>query len=141
MKKIFMCTGILLFIVLGACTWVNGGDSNELVMDNGLIIKDVKIGEGEPVKSGDTIKADYKGMLEDGTQFDSSYDRGEAAVFPIGIGYLIQGWEQGIPGMKPGGIRKLTIPASLAYGDAGAPDAGIPGGATLIFEIELIEIL
>ncbi|MBU0981183.1 FKBP-type peptidyl-prolyl cis-trans isomerase [Patescibacteria group bacterium] len=110
-------------------------------MDNGLIIEDIKVGTGEVAKSGDTIKADYKGYLEDGTVFDSSYDRGEAAIFPIGIDFLIQGWEEGIPGMQEGGIRKLTIPGDLGYGEAGNPQAGIPGNAILIFEIELLEIL
>lgn len=126
--------GLVSALIFSAC-------NTNVTMTDELVIEDISIGEGEEVVSGDTIKAHYKGELTDGTVFDSSYDRGEPAVFPIGIGSLIQGWEQGIPGMKEGGKRKLIIPADLGYGDAGAPGASIPGGATLIFEIELIEIL
>ena len=95
-------------------------------------------GEGSEVKEGDTVVMNYKGTLEDGTQFDSSYDRGEPFETQIGVGQVIKGWDMGIPGMKVGGKRKLTIPADLAYGDRAV--GNIPANSTLIFEVELLEI-
>ncbi len=103
-----------------------------------LQIKDVKVGTGEVVKDGDHVVVHYTGWLEDGTKFDSSKDRGEPFETAIGVGYVIKGWDMGIPGMKVGGKRKLTIPHHLGYGKYGAGE--IPGFATLIFEIELIKI-
>lgn len=103
-----------------------------------LGIEDLTVGTGEEAKEGDTVEVHYVGTLEDGTQFDSSRDRDETFSFTIGEGYVIQGWEQGIPGMKVGGLRKLTIPSDLGYGDYGT--GPIPGGATLIFEVELVSI-
>jgi len=96
-------------------------------------------GEGEGVVSGNLVTVDYKGRLEDGTVFDSTYERGEPATFPIGQGQVIPGWEQGLIGMKVGEKRQLTIPPALAYGEQGA-EGVIPPNATLIFEIELLEI-
>lgn len=104
-----------------------------------LEIKDEKEGEGEPVKVGDTISVHYVGKLEDGTQFDSSRDRGKMLEFDLGRGQMIKGWARGIPGMKLGGIRTLIIPSDLAYGDRGVPGV-IPPNATLIFEVELLKI-
>jgi FKBP-type peptidyl-prolyl cis-trans isomerase len=102
-------------------------------------IEDTQEGTGQEVKSGDTVVIHYRGTLEDGTVFDSSYDRGEPFTTQIGVGQVIQGWDQGVPGMKVGGKRKLTIPPSLGYGEAGAPPT-IPPNATLIFEVELVGI-
>lgn len=101
-------------------------------------IEEIQTGNGSEVKTGDTVVMHYKGTLEDGTTFDSSYDRGEPFETPIGVGAVIKGWDMGVPGMKVGGKRKLTIPASLAYGDQGV--GSIPPNATLIFEVELLEI-
>lgn len=103
-----------------------------------LKIEDIKEGEGAEVKEGDTVVIHYKGYLEDGTQFDSSYDRKEPFETPIGVGYVIKGWDMGVPGMKVGGKRKLTIPYELGYGKYGT--GSIPGFATLIFELELLKI-
>lgn len=104
-----------------------------------LIIKDIKVGKGVGVKIGDHVVIHYKGTLEDGKQFDSSYDRDMPFETPIGVGYVIKGWDQGVLGMKAGGKRKLTIPHELGYGKYGVePD--IPGFATLIFEVELLKI-
>lgn len=110
--------------------------------ENNLVIKTLKIetlveGSGAEAKAGDNIRVDYVGTLEDGTKFDSSYDRGMPLVFTLGSGRVIQGWEQGILGMKVGEKRKLTIPSGLAYGAAGIPGV-IPPNATLIFEVELL---
>lgn len=104
-----------------------------------LKIEDIKIGTGREVKSGDTVVMQYTGTLTDGKKFDSSYDRGTPFETKIGVGQVIKGWDQGIPGMKVGGKRKLTIPPSLAYGEQGAGTA-IPPNATLIFDVELLEI-
>lgn len=104
-----------------------------------LKIEDIKVGNGPEAKDGDTVTVHYTGWLEDGTKFDSSVDRGQPFETKIGIGYVIKGWDQGIPGMKVGGKRKLTIPYQLGYGKYGVePD--IPGFATLIFEVELIKV-
>ncbi len=104
-----------------------------------LKIEDIVVGEGSEVKDGDTVVMHYKGTLENGKKFDSSYDRKEPFETKIGIGYVIKGWDLGVPGMKVGGKRKLTIPYQLGYGKYGVePD--IPGFSTLIFEVELLQI-
>lgn len=105
--------------------------------DAELLIEEIEVGKGEAVEEGDTITVHYKGTLEDGTQFDSSYDRDEPFEVKIGAGYVIRGWDLGIPGMKVGGKRKLTIPYQMGYGKYGTD--GIPGFATLIFEVELVK--
>ena len=104
-----------------------------------LIIEYQMIGEGPDVKSGDTVSVHYKGTLVDGTQFDSSYDRGAPFETQIGVGAVIAGWDQGIVGMKKGGKRVLKIPSQLGYGERGA-GADIPPNSDLIFEVELLEI-
>lgn len=104
-----------------------------------LKIEDLKVGKGVEVKDGDTVVMHYTGWLEDGTKFDSSHDRNQPFETQIGVGYVIKGWDLGVPGMKVGGKRKLTIPHELGYGKYGAGDA-IPGFATLVFEVELLNI-
>lgn len=103
-----------------------------------LKIEDITIGDGKEVKSGDTVVIHYSGTLADGTKFDSSYDRGEPYETPIGTGAVIQGWDQGVVGMKVGGKRKLTIPPHLGYGDQAM--GTIPPNSTLIFDVELIDV-
>ncbi|XP_015272309.1 PREDICTED: peptidyl-prolyl cis-trans isomerase FKBP2 isoform X1 [Gekko japonicus] len=94
-----------------------------------------------PIKSrkGDVLHMHYTGKLEDGTEFDSSLTRDQPFVFTLGTGQVIKGWDQGLLGMCEGEKRKLVIPSELGYGDRGAPPK-IPGGATLIFEVELLKI-
>lgn len=104
-----------------------------------LIIEDIEEGEGDEAKAGDTIVVHYKGTLDDGEKFDSSYDRGMPFQFKLGAGQVIKGWDQGFNGLKVGGKRKLTIPSDLAYGERGV-DFTIPPFATLIFEVELLDI-
>jgi FKBP-type peptidyl-prolyl cis-trans isomerase len=104
-----------------------------------LSIEDTFVGTGAEVKSGDIVTIHYAGRLEDGKQFDSSYDRGEPFSTKIGVGMVIAGWDQGIVGMKVGGKRVLTIPGYMAYGDRGIPGV-IPPNATLIFETELLDV-
>ncbi len=108
-------------------------------MSEKLQIEDLKKGKGKEVKEGDTVLMHYTGWLEDGTKFDSSHDRNMPFETKIGVGYVIKGWDMGVPGMKVGGKRKLTIPHELGYGKYGA-DPVIPGFATLIFEVELLKI-
>lgn len=104
-------------------------------LEGGLIVEDLKIGEGYEVKPGGAVVAFYHGTLKaDGKKFDSAYDRGEPAAFPLtGV---IPGWQKGVPGMKVGGIRRLTIPAALGYGEQGA-GADIPPNSDLVFVIEV----
>lgn len=101
-----------------------------------IISEDITVGTGKTAKAGDRVTVDYRGTLLNGNVFDESYKRGEKFTFNLGAGEVIKGWDQGVVGMKEGGKRKLTIPASLAYGERGAGGL-IPPNATLIFEIEL----
>lgn len=105
----------------------------------GLVKEDIKVGKGPEAKSGDRVSVHYTGTLLDGTKFDSSRDRGEPFEFSLGLRQVIQGWDLGVVGMKKGGRRKLTIPGDMAYGKAGSPPK-IPPDATLVFDIELLEI-
>lgn len=103
-----------------------------------LVIEDIVVGDGPEAKAGDVAHVHYVGVaFSSGEEFDSSWNRGAALSFPLGGGRVIQGWDQGIQGMKVGGRRKLTIPPHLAYGDRGAPGA-IAGGETLIFVCDLV---
>lgn len=104
-----------------------------------LKIEDITIGTGQEAKSGDTVVMNYLGTLVDGTKFDSSYDRQQTFETKIGVGQVIKGWDEGVPGMKVGGKRKLTIPPELGYGASGAGNV-IPPNATLVFEVELVGI-
>jgi FKBP-type peptidyl-prolyl cis-trans isomerase FkpA len=104
---------------------------------SGLIYREVKAGSGESPKATDTVKVQYRGTLVDGTEFDSSYRRNQPAQFALNG--VIKCWTEGVQMMKTGGKAVLVCPSDLAYGDQGRPS--IPGGATLIFEIELSEIV
>jgi peptidylprolyl isomerase len=109
------------------------------VTDSGLKYYDFVVGDGSTPETGQIVVVHYTGWLEDGTKFDSSLDRGQPFSFPLGQGSVIPGWDEGVATMQVGGKRQLVIPAELGYGDAGA-GASIPPGATLIFEVELLEI-
>jgi FKBP-type peptidyl-prolyl cis-trans isomerase len=114
----------------------------EAADDNGnvknMIIDDIKMGEGNEVKAGDTVAVHYIGTLQDGTEFDNSKKRGQPFEFTVGGGQVIKGWEEGLLGMKVGGQRVLVIPPEKAYGEQGI--GPIPPNATLVFAIELVEI-
>lgn len=103
-----------------------------------LKIEDLKVGTGEEAKSGNRVSVNYKGTLTNGTQFDSSYDRGQPFSFDLGAGDVISGWDEGVVGMKVGGKRKLVIPPDMAYGARALP--GIPANSTLVFEVELLKV-
>ncbi len=106
---------------------------------DGLKIQDITVGSGQEVKSGDSVTVHYLGTLENGTKFDSSYDRNTPFTTQIGVGQVIKGWDEGIVGMKVGGKRKLIIPPDLGYGQQGA-GGSIPPNSTLIFEVELLGV-
>ena len=106
--------------------------------DSGLKYFDIVEGDGPSPEQGQLVTVHYTGWLEDGTKFDSSLDRGQPFNFPLGTGSVIAGWDEGVATMKVGGKRQLVIPSDLGYGDAGS--GTIPPGATLIFDVELLEI-
>jgi FKBP-type peptidyl-prolyl cis-trans isomerase FkpA len=106
---------------------------------SGLKYEDIKQGSGEVATAGRNVSVHYTGWLTDGKKFDSSKDRGQPFDFPLGGGRVIKGWDEGVQGMKVGGIRKLTIPPDLGYGSRGAGGV-IPPGATLVFEVELLKV-
>jgi FKBP-type peptidyl-prolyl cis-trans isomerase FkpA len=103
-----------------------------------LQIEDIKVGTGAEAKAGQKVSVHYVGTLTDGNKFDSSRDRGKPFEFGLGAGQVIKGWDQGVAGMKIGGVRKLTIPPHLGYGARGTPGGPIPPNATLVFEVELL---
>ena len=109
------------------------------VTSSGLTITDLTVGEGAEAAAGQTVVVHYRGTLENGKQFDASYDRVTPFSFPLGAGRVIKGWDEGVQGMKVGGKRKLVIPPDLAYGSRGAGGV-IPPDATLIFEVELLDV-
>jgi len=141
--------GVLVFLLQQGIIGTNQQEEeviNEEQMENeqevdtsNLLIEDLVEGDGQAVVPGDVVVVHYTGTFEDGSKFDSSYDHGAPAQFQIGVGQVIEGWDIGLEGMKIGGKRKLTIPSHLAYGKEGRP--GIPPNSTLIFEIELLQIV
>lgn len=104
-----------------------------------LIIEELQVGSGDEATSGQNVTVHYTGWLTNGTKFDSSVDRGDPFSFRLGAGQVISGWDQGVAGMKVGGKRKLTIPPHMGYGARGAGGV-IPPNATLVFEVELLEV-
>ena len=108
-------------------------------MNNGLVIEDIRIGDGQEVEKFNIVTVNYTGLLEDGTKFDSSLNPGRTPFrFTVGAGQVIKGWDEGLIGMKVGGKRKLTIPPELGYGSR--DNGPIPANSTLIFEIDLLGI-
>lgn len=106
---------------------------------SGLKYIDLKVGKGAKAKKGDTVVVHYTGWLKNGKKFDSSKDRNRPFSFPLGAGRVIKGWDEGVQGMKVGGVRKLIIPSKLAYGERGAGGV-IPPNAELTFEVQLLKI-
>jgi FKBP-type peptidyl-prolyl cis-trans isomerase FkpA len=129
----------LILVALAGC---GGGSSSSTTPEptggGSLVIQDLVVGTGATAAAGDTVTVNYVGTLTNGTKFDSSYDRGQTYTFLLGAGRVIAGWDQGVPGMKVGGKRRLTIPPSLGYGNQ--PNGSIPANSTLIFDVELLSI-
>lgn len=139
---------VTLGLTLASCSDNSNNNSGKQTMqENASFIKtDVVIGEGATAEKGKTVSVHYTGWLFDekadnkhGTKFDSSVDRGDPLEFPLGVGRVIKGWDEGVAGMKVGGKRTLTIPPEMGYGSAGAGGV-IPANATLIFDVELLAI-
>jgi hypothetical protein len=125
-----------------ARTYAAGLDVDLARMDvrpGGLHIHDIVVGTGDPAEPGQIVVVHYTGWLPDGTEFDSSRNRGQPFEVMIGTGNVIAGWDEGIPGMRPGGRRQLVIPPDMAYGATGAGGV-IPPNATLVFDVELLEV-
>jgi FKBP-type peptidyl-prolyl cis-trans isomerase len=136
--------GVLVMFTLilgGECTMAAADSSTgqEVTTASGLKYFDQVLGTGEVATAGKNTTVHYTGWLENGKKFDSSVDRGQPFSFPLGAGRVIQGWEEGVQGMKVGGKRKLTIPSDLGYGSRGAGGV-IPPNATLIFDVELLGV-
>ncbi len=116
-------------------------EGEPITTGSGLQFCEIEQGRGESPAAGQAIVVHYIGWLEsDGTKFDSSVDRGEPITFTIGLGQVIRGWDEGLATMQVGGKRRLIIPPDLAYGESGAAGGAIPPNATLIFDVELLEI-
>ncbi len=113
--------------------------TNAVKTPSGLAYVDSVVGNGPSPNAGKQVKVHYTGWLENGTKFDSSVDRNEPFIFTIGAGQVIPGWDEGLMSMKVGGKRKLIVPPQLGYGAAGAGGV-IPPNATLIFEVELLDV-
>lgn len=150
MMKWINCAAILLLILAVGCDQGEKmsvssdqprkiADSEFVETSTGLKYSEIKAGSGETAKSGDLVSVHYSGWLTDGKRFDSSVLRQKPFSFPLGQGQVIAGWDEGVAGMHIGGIRQLIIPPDLGYGERGAGGA-IPPGATLVFEVELLEI-
>ena len=137
-----MAVGLAGLLLFAACGEDTAGDAGATVEEpqeeeECLVTEDVEVGDGDEATEGSIVTVHYTGTLEDGTEFDSS--RGRAPFkFLLGGGQVIQGWDEGIVGMKVGGTRELTICSDKAYGDEGFPP--IPPEATLIFEVELLKV-
>ena len=148
---VVIVASVLIFIYLGKDRTVssltvdtmdeisNGKEVESVIDFEELIIDTTQEGEGPQAVEGNTVVVHYTGTLKDGTKFDSSYDRDAPFEFVLGENMVIQGWEEGVKGMKVGEKRTLSIPSELGYGEYGAGDL-IPANAGLIFDVELLEI-
>lgn len=129
----------ILFAAVFMLPFSAGGEKRETTTASGLKYVDLKEGTGLSPKKGQNVLVHYTGWLKDGTKFDSSVDRNQPFPFRVGVGQVIRGWDEGVLSMKVGGKRKLIIPPKLGYGARGAGGV-IPPNATLIFEVELLDL-
>jgi FKBP-type peptidyl-prolyl cis-trans isomerase FkpA len=155
MKKIIVLSACLAALLAGGCGPTGNTETRQaasvagpppashpdkvVTTPSGLVYEDLVTGNGAVAAPGQTVTVHYTGWLTDDTKFDSSRDRNEPFVFPLGAGSVIPGWDEGVTGMKVGGRRKLTIPPQLGYGAHGAGGV-IPPNATLVFEVELLDV-
>ncbi len=123
---------------LSAAVWAAEQEPNTVTLESGVIVKTLKQGSGPSPTASDSVKVHYRGTLPDGPEFDSSYKRGEPATFPLKA--VIRCWTEGVQKMKVGGKAQLVCPPETAYGEKGAGKK-VPPNATLVFEIELLEIV
>jgi peptidylprolyl isomerase len=130
---------ILLITLLSVACSDHGCNPSYVTTASGLQYLDIRVGTGAIPQTGQTVEVHYTGWLADGKEIDSSRDRNAPFSFPLGLGRVIKGWDEGISTMRVGGIRKLIIPPALAYGARGAGNV-IPPNATLIFEVELLAV-
>jgi FKBP-type peptidyl-prolyl cis-trans isomerase FkpA len=113
-------------------------EKGAVVSESGLVFLSLRDGQGANPTATDTVKVNYRGTFTDGREFDSSYKRGEPVSFPLNR--VIKCWTEGVQKIKVGGKAKLTCPSAIAYGEKGAGGGEIPGGATLVFEVELLAV-
>jgi len=143
MKRLLSFIILIIYVGLVSCSSAKetkevAKSSNLITTSSGLQYQDLVVGTGETPTTGKNCIVHYHGTLENGTVFDSSVERNSPFAFPIGVGRVIKGWDEGVMSMKVGGKRKLIIPANLAYGERAM--GKIPANSTLIFEVELLEI-
>ena len=142
-----MKIALFCLCTLALVSWMtsdtSGGEKKKeevVTTDSGLKYVELKVGAGSAAKKGDTVAVHYVGTLESGKKFDSSRDRGKTFEFTIGEGRVIKGWEEGVAGVKEGGLRKLIIPPALGYGARDVGNGLIPANSTLVFEVELVKV-
>lgn len=144
MKYVFF-SAIAIFLIFGCSKSIDTNkpakidESKYVTTESGLKYADIKVGTGESPAPGDKVVVHYTGWLMNGTRFDSSVLKNRPFEFTLGAGQVIKGWDEGVATMRVGGIRQLIIPPDLAYGQNGAGNV-IPPNATLIFEVQLLEI-